>query len=105
MEAAFAEADLNGDGTLDWNSGEIRKFVEGVLRRLGVAPPPAWRDADWYEHYRRFDRNGDFRMDRSECVDFARFVLAKQEAATAQEARVSAAVEAAFEEADLNKDG
>mmetsp|Transcript_3387 Transcript_3387/g.7994 ORF Transcript_3387/g.7994 Transcript_3387/m.7994 type:complete len:502 (-) Transcript_3387:23-1528(-) len=82
--AIFARVDDNGDGKLNWNNNEIRRFVAGIFQHCEVALPP-WPDSVWYYLYRRCDTDGSISLDFQESLDFARvcFEMAIHAAITA----------------------
>lgn len=71
--AQFKEADVNGDGVLHWNNGEIRFFISRAFQVAGFPTPP-WDDRTWYTMYRQFDRDGNYSMDFGECAALARAI-------------------------------
>jgi len=70
-EAGFRSADLDGDGQLQWNNGEIRELVHNVFSRANVEPP-AWPDHVWYHMFRVADVDGSLALDMDEAVRFVR---------------------------------
>jgi len=70
----FAKVDSNHDGRLEWNPGEIKKFVKLVFQTEQVPLPP-WQETIWYEMYRRCDVDGSYSLDLEEAFRFAKTCL------------------------------
>lgn len=69
--ALFAQCDVDRDGALRWNEGEIRRFVHLLFEHYNVHLPE-WQDRVWYELYRQCDRNQDYALEINEILEYAR---------------------------------
>jgi len=72
--SAFARVDINRDGRLKWNNGEIKQFIVHILHHYQIRVP-VWKESVWYEMYRRCDVDGSYSIDLEECYSFARLVF------------------------------
>lgn len=72
VRAHFFAMDGDGDGFLEWHSGEVRRCVTAA-----VGGAPAWNDWEWYAIYRSVDINGTHRMDFNSCIALTREVRSK----------------------------
>lgn len=82
LRAQFDAVDMNRDGVLDWNNGEIRRFIVNVLTTVNHEPPQ-WNDWEWYAMFRTFDVDGNHRMDFDECARLAQAIRARARAVQA----------------------
>jgi len=63
----------NGDGSLEWNNSEIRRFIVKVFSEHQV-PLPKLSESQWYLLYRKFDKDGNNKLSRKECEEFCKMV-------------------------------
>jgi len=76
LRSQFERADVNGDGVLEWNNGEIRQFIVSALMAASHEVP-VWNDWEWYTMYRTFDPDGTHRMDFGACQALAHEIRAR----------------------------
>lgn len=69
----FEEADKNSDGSLEWNNSEIRHFINLVFQLHGL-PAPNMQENNWYQLYRKFDQDRNYKLNYQECLDFAKYL-------------------------------
>lgn len=69
---SFAHADQNHDGKLEWNNGEVRKFVRTFFSECAIKVPH-WSDVSWYNIYRHFDQTSSMSLDLEEACRFVKF--------------------------------
>jgi hypothetical protein len=72
----FGEVDANGDGHLEWNNSEIRRFVKDVFQHLGL-PVPAIPEMVWYRMYREVDVDGDYTLTEPEAAVLIKHILTR----------------------------
>ncbi|CAE8589421.1 unnamed protein product, partial [Polarella glacialis] len=61
----FQQADLDTNGSLEWNNGEIRDYITQVLSQFGLHPPP---ESQVYQLYAAFDRDRSGSLELAECL-------------------------------------
>eukprot|EP00746_Dinoflagellata_sp_MGD_P069539 gnl/MRDRNA2_/MRDRNA2_28473_c0_seq1.p1 gnl/MRDRNA2_/MRDRNA2_28473_c0~~gnl/MRDRNA2_/MRDRNA2_28473_c0_seq1.p1 ORF type:complete len:472 (-),score=114.39 gnl/MRDRNA2_/MRDRNA2_28473_c0_seq1:124-1539(-) len=72
VSKCFSEID-NGDGNLQWNNSEIRRFIVRVFSEHQV-PLPKLTESQWYLLYRKFDKDGNNKLSRKECEEFVKMI-------------------------------
>lgn len=81
LREKFQAMDLNGDGLLEWASGEVRRCIVASLAAANL-DVPRWSDWEWYQTFREFDEGGSLRMDFERCAALAYEVRARMLRAT-----------------------
>jgi len=76
LHEKFQAMDLNGDGLLEWASGEVRRCIVASLAAANL-DVPRWSDWEWYQTFREFDEGGSLRMDFERCAALAYEVRAR----------------------------
>lgn len=66
MLQVFEKTDAEMIGSIDWNSRKISSFIKGAFQRLKLQEP---EEQQMYWMYTKFDKNGDWRLDKEECLD------------------------------------
>jgi Ca2+-binding EF-hand superfamily protein len=62
----FYDCDVDINGCLTWNNGEIKEFVRRIFNHYGLQAP---EETDAYTMYRMFDRDNSGSLDALECTD------------------------------------
>lgn len=75
VDELFSEIDVNKDGVLQWNNGEIRRFAQTLAERMEWTIPRNWGDGEWYRMYRQFDKDGSYSLTADECDEFAKHLF------------------------------
>jgi len=70
VHSIFHQVDKDNNQTLDWNSGEIRNFIQTLLTMKNL-PFPYWDDTNMYKLYRQFDKNNDYKLNKHEARNLA----------------------------------
>eukprot|EP00928_Gymnodinium_smaydae_P076840 TRINITY_DN5993_c0_g1_i1.p1 TRINITY_DN5993_c0_g1~~TRINITY_DN5993_c0_g1_i1.p1 ORF type:complete len:809 (+),score=136.87 TRINITY_DN5993_c0_g1_i1:131-2557(+) len=73
-EKCFSEVDVDGDGILQWNNSEVRRYAKEIFGCLGIAVP-SWQDAVWYDIYRCCDSDNSMSLELPEALKFVRRCL------------------------------
>jgi len=63
------EVDLDGDGFLQWPTGEMMAFIRRIFLHHGLAVPPL-PHSTWVGLFQECDANKDGRLDFSEAANF-----------------------------------
>lgn len=71
---SFGVVDRHHDGKIQWSNGEVKEFIQAVLRRIG-AESPEWSDLTWYSMYHRSDVDNSLSLDLEEAMQFTRMCL------------------------------
>merc|ERR1712038_203842 len=72
VHGIFRQVDKDMNGTLDWNSGEIRTFIKALLNMKGL---PHFGEKDIWKLYRKFDKDDNRRLDMHEARNLAHALL------------------------------
>mmetsp|Transcript_102111 Transcript_102111/g.288371 ORF Transcript_102111/g.288371 Transcript_102111/m.288371 type:complete len:773 (-) Transcript_102111:179-2497(-) len=64
VDSNFMACDVNNNGTLEWNNGELRRFIVGVFLSMRLPVPS---EPHRFAMFTRFDVNRDGCLDISEC--------------------------------------
>lgn len=70
----FRLTDGDADGRLSLAGDEVRCFVEGLFKALGLGLPP-WQERVWYDLYRSADLDGEVLLDLEGATGFAHCCL------------------------------
>ena len=69
----FVQCDVTGTGGLEWNTGEVRAFMDMIMAEKGWPGLP--NDMDLYNLYVQFDMNQDAILELDEACYFAHAVV------------------------------
>jgi hypothetical protein len=69
----FVQCDVTGTGGLEWNTGEVRTFMDTIMAEKGWPGLP--NDMDLYNLYVQFDMNNDAILELDEACYFAHAVV------------------------------
>ena len=76
LQATFKEYDVNGDGFLDWNSGEIMNYIKAVFEMYDIEMPEL-ADTQWYLLYKEFDEDDRYKLTMEQTMNMAALVHEK----------------------------
>jgi hypothetical protein len=69
----FVQCDVTGNGVLQWNTGEVRAFMDTIFAEKGWPGLPG--DMDLYDLYYQFDVNKNAALELEEACYFAHAVV------------------------------